>query len=212
MEQDELQAPRDGSVSEPPSIDALLAELEGGQAPVTTPVEAPAPGATPTPAPAAPAPVATPTAAAAPPASPDPTRRRFLRYLLGFSVVSSLVMLAAPVVAFLGPPKEGSAGTGGKVSAGTTADIPPGKGKVVSMGSKPVIVINGEQGITAFSAICTHLGCIVAFDEAANNIVCPCHDGRFNAVNGSVDSGPPPAPLEPVTVSVEDDEIFLVES
>lgn len=157
-------------------------------------------------------------AAPGPTPSPDPipvtspARRRFLGYLLGFSVVSSLVMLAAPVIAFLGPPKEGTAGTGGKISAGTTADIPPGKGKVVPMGSKPVIVVNSAGGVTAFSAICTHLGCIVAYDEIDANIVCPCHDGRFNAVNGAVVSGPPPAPLQAVTVSVENDEIFLVES
>jgi cytochrome b6-f complex iron-sulfur subunit len=146
-------------------------------------------------------------------AEPRPaTRRRFLRYLLGFSVVSSLVMLAAPAVAFLVPPKPGTEGAGGKISAGTTADIPPGKGKVVPMGSKPVIVVNGENGVTAFSAICTHLGCIVAFDDTNAVIVCPCHDGRFNPATGAVVSGPPPAPLQAVTVSVENDEIFLVES
>ncbi len=145
------------------------------------------------------------------PAPPVTTRRRFLGYLLGFSLVSTLALVFTPVVGFLVPPKTGSAGTGGKVLAGTLTDIPLGKGKVVAMGSKPTIVLNTDQGVKAFSAICTHLGCIVGFDDASGVIVCPCHDGRFNPTTGAVVSGPPPAPLPPVTVSVEDDKIFLVE-
>ncbi len=141
--------------------------------------------------------------------SPIP-RRRFLRWLLGFSVVSTLVMVAAPAVTFLVPPKSSAAGSGGKVLAGTVADIPLGTGKVVAMGSKPTIVVNTAQGILAYSAICTHLGCIVAFDNLSNTIACPCHDGRFSPANGAVVSGPPPAPLPPVTVSVEGDQIYLV--
>ena len=142
--------------------------------------------------------------------TPPASRRRFLRWLLGFAVVSALASVAAPVAAFLVPPKSTAAGSGGKVPAGKVADIPPGNGKVVPMGSKPVIVLNTEQGIVAYSAICTHLGCIVAFDDLNGTIVCPCHDGRFNPATGAVVSGPPPAPLPPVTVSVEGDDIFLV--
>jgi len=141
--------------------------------------------------------------------SPIP-RRRFLRWLLGFSVVSTLAMVAAPVTAFLVPPKSSAAGSGGKVLAGTLADIPLGTGKVVAMGSKPTIVVNTAQGVAAYSAICTHLGCIVMFDDLSSTIACPCHDGRFSPANGAVVSGPPPAPLPAVTVSVEGDQIFLV--
>jgi cytochrome b6-f complex iron-sulfur subunit len=154
--------------------------------------------------------------AAPPPGAPgaadgaSPSRRRFIQYLLGFSIVSTLALVAAPVVAFLVPPKESAAGGGGKVPAGTTQDIPPGKGTVVAMGSKPVIVVNTEQGVKAYSAICTHLGCIVAYDDLSGTIACPCHDGRFNPQTGAVVSGPPPSPLPPVTVNVEGDQIFLV--
>jgi cytochrome b6-f complex iron-sulfur subunit len=137
-------------------------------------------------------------------------RRRFLRYLLSFSIVSTVGMVAAPVIAFLIPPKTEGGGAGGKVLAGTTADIPVGTGKVVAMGSSPVIVVNTESGPKAYSATCTHLGCIVTWDGTSGNIVCPCHDGRFSPSNGSVISGPPPAPLPPVTVSLEKDQIFLV--
>ncbi len=137
-------------------------------------------------------------------------RRTMLRAILGFSVVSTLAMVLAPIVGFLVPPKSADTASGGRIDVGKLADIPPGEGKVVAMGSKPAIVVNGEKGVTAFSAICTHLGCIVAWDSTAKTIHCPCHDGQFNPTNGAVISGPPPAPLPAITAAVENGEIFLV--
>ena len=138
-------------------------------------------------------------------------RRRFVRLLLGWSVVSTLSMVVAPVIGFLMPSRQTAAGAGGRLLVGTTADIGPGRSKVVAIGAKPVIVLNGPQGIKAFSAVCTHLGCIVGYDATRSpDIVSPCHDGHFNAVNGSVVSGPPPLPLEEYAVAVEKDEIYLL--
>lgn len=142
----------------------------------------------------------------------DAGRRRFLRWLLGFSIVSTMAMILTPVIGFLIPPKTGQAGTGGRVEVGPTADLPVGTGKVVAMGSKPVMVVNTDAGVKAFSAVCTHLGCIVIWDPTSGQIICPCHDGRFSATNGAVISGPPPQPLAPVGVAVDDDKIFLVSS
>jgi cytochrome b6-f complex iron-sulfur subunit len=138
-------------------------------------------------------------------------RRRFIRLVVGCSIVSLSPLVVTPVVGFLIPRKTEGAGTGGRTLAGTTTDIPPGSGKVVAMGSSPVIVINTESGVKAFSAVCTHLGCIVGYDSTAKAIICPCHDGRFNPATGAVVSGPPPAPLKPITVAVEKDQIYLVE-
>jgi Rieske Fe-S protein len=139
----------------------------------------------------------------------SPARRRFLNFLLGFSAVSTIGMIVSPVVGFLIPPRAQGAG-GGRVVAGTLQDIPANTGTVVAMGSAPVIVVNTEAGVKAFSAVCTHLGCIVDFDETTRHVVCPCHDGHFNPASGAVLSGPPPAPLPPVAVAIEGDEIVLV--
>jgi cytochrome b6-f complex iron-sulfur subunit len=137
-------------------------------------------------------------------------RRRFMRLLLGFSLVSTVSMIVTPVIGFLIPKKVEGSGGGGKVLAAKVADLPAGSGKVVAMGSKPVVVVNGEAGIKAFSAVCTHLGCIVAYDETVKQIVCPCHDGHFSPASGAVVSGPPPQPLAAVNAVVEGDSIFLV--
>ena len=70
------------------------------------------------------------------------SRRGFLRWLGSLTIVSTAVMVLTPVVAFLVPNNGGRAAGGGKVAVGTTADIPPGAGKVVSMGAKPAIIVN----------------------------------------------------------------------
>jgi cytochrome b6-f complex iron-sulfur subunit len=145
-------------------------------------------------------------------ASRQLSRRRFLTWLAGLTIVSTAAMILTPIVAFLIPSATGAANAGGKVLVGTTADIPAGAGKVVAMGSKPAVVVNTDQGVKAYSAICTHLGCVVAWNDLSSLIVCPCHGGEFSPANGSVVSGPPPAPLPGLTVSVENGQIFLSEA
>jgi nitrite reductase/ring-hydroxylating ferredoxin subunit len=137
-------------------------------------------------------------------------RRRFLAVLAGFSIVSMASLVITPILGFLVPPKTSSGAAGGKVLVAKVADIPPGEGKVVPVGSKPTIIVNTAQGMKAYSAICTHLGCIVAYDPGSSAIVCPCHDGHFSPTTGAVLSGPPPTGLPPQEVSVEGDQIFVV--
>jgi cytochrome b6-f complex iron-sulfur subunit len=146
------------------------------------------------------------------PASDVTSRRGFLKWFAGLAVFSTLAMILTPVVGFLIPPRGGRAAAGGKVLVGTTADIPAGAGKVVAMGSTPAIVVNTEQGVKAFSAICTHLGCVVAWNDMVGAIQCPCHDGRFSPASGAVIGGPPPAPLPPITVTVDGEQIYLTEA
>ena len=62
--------------------------------------------------------------------------------------------------------------------------------------------------IIAISADCTHLGCIVTWDEEQNIFKCPCHDGRYDP-DGQVIAGPPPAPLYRHKTKIEEDRIFV---
>ena len=140
------------------------------------------------------------------------SRRRLITYLLGFSVVATLGGVLTPIAGYLWPPSRASVGGSGRVQVGTTADFPAGQGKVVPVNDKPVIVVNTAQGgIKAFSAICTHLGCIVEWDQSRQFVLCPCHDGRFNAVNGAIISGPQPAPLPELALTVEEDVVYVSE-
>jgi len=58
------------------------------------------------------------------------------------------------------------------------------------------------------SAVCTHLGCIVQWQEEEDLFLCPCHAGRF-AADGTVISGPPPEALETLPVTLEGDQILV---
>lgn len=140
--------------------------------------------------------------------TPRVGRRNFLASLLGLSFLATLAGVLTPVIAFLWPPERGAGAGGERVSAGTTADLPAGKAKIVSVANKAILVMNTGEGIKAVDATCTHLGCIVFWNEKQQVIACPCHAAYFTA-NGAIISGPPPAPLPVVSVQVEGDEIFV---
>lgn len=74
-----------------------------------------------------------------------------------------------------------------------------GKSKVVISGTKKIIAIRTtDTEILTLTAICTHTGCTVGFQAAANNIRCPCH-GSVYMLDGSNVSGPAPTPLKVFT-------------
>ncbi len=139
-----------------------------------------------------------------------PDRRRFISYLLSISVVATVAGVLTPIIGYLWPPKRISGSGNGRVQVGVIADYPLGQGKVVALNDKPVLILNTEKGgLKAFSAICTHLGCITEWDQSRQFILCPCHDGRFNPVNGAVISGPPPSPLPQLPLAVEEGAIYV---
>ena len=62
--------------------------------------------------------------------------------------------------------------------------------------------------LDARSAICPHLGCAVAFDRAAKNYLCPCHDSRF-ALDGAKLTGPSERGLDRLPLQVVDGRVLL---
>lgn len=65
------------------------------------------------------------------------------------------------------------------------------------------------SGYAAFSKVCTHAGCMVS-DREENVLVCPCHFGRFDVLNGAqVVGGPPGRALPQLPLTVTSDG-FLV--
>jgi glycine/D-amino acid oxidase-like deaminating enzyme/nitrite reductase/ring-hydroxylating ferredoxin subunit len=75
-------------------------------------------------------------------------------------------------------------------------DISPGTGAVVRAGVHRHAVYRDEAGgLHAVSARCTHLGCLVHFNDAERAWECPCHGSRFGT-DGAVLQGPANKPLE----------------
>lgn len=74
-------------------------------------------------------------------------------------------------------------------------DVPRGTGRLVEIGGERLAVYRDEAGsLTAVSAVCTHMGCLVGWNEAERSWDCPCHGGRFSP-QGEVLNGPPLKPL-----------------
>lgn len=75
------------------------------------------------------------------------------------------------------------------------AELAPGCGAIMKLDGDRCAVFRDDDGsVTAVSARCTHLGCIVGFNDAERAWECPCHGSRF-AVDGTVLQGPANRPL-----------------
>jgi glycine/D-amino acid oxidase-like deaminating enzyme/nitrite reductase/ring-hydroxylating ferredoxin subunit len=85
--------------------------------------------------------------------------------------------------------------TPGEVSS--AEDIQPGGGAIVRRGLSKIAIYRDREGtLHERSAVCTHLGCIVAWNATESTWDCPCHGSRFDP-DGKVLNGPAIAPLEP---------------
>jgi Rieske Fe-S protein len=69
-------------------------------------------------------------------------------------------------------------------------ELQPGDGGVLSNGLKKTAIYRDEQNVLhAFSASCTHLGCVIQWNAEEKTFDCPCHGSRFTT-GGKVINGP----------------------
>jgi glycine/D-amino acid oxidase-like deaminating enzyme/nitrite reductase/ring-hydroxylating ferredoxin subunit len=81
-------------------------------------------------------------------------------------------------------------------SASSPDELASGQGAVIQVsGHRRAVYRDAAGDLHAVSARCTHLGCIVAFNDAEKSWDCPCHGSRFG-IDGEVLNGPATAPLE----------------
>ena len=99
------------------------------------------------------------------------------------------------------PAGSGAAAKNGPPVLASTADIPVGGGKVLA--DKKIVITQPKSGsFDAFTAVCTHQGCIVG-SVTGGTINCPCHGSKFSISDGSVVNGPASSPLAAVSIKVQ---------
>ena len=135
-------------------------------------------------------------------------RRRALRLLGG--VLGAAVGLGGSI----------SGCGGGEERSGAGADRVPDSVSVplerlaggervrVTVGGEPVEVRRDGERIIARSLLCTHFGCVVAWNAEQQRYVCPCHDGIY-APDGRVVGGPPSRPLPELPVERVDGAVIV---
>ncbi|MGD2109438.1 MAG: Rieske (2Fe-2S) protein [Phycisphaerae bacterium] len=121
------------------------------------------------------------------------------------SGITALAM-AIPGLMYLWPAARG--GGTENIEVEGASGMTPGQARTIQVGGKAVIVIRDRTGFKAFSAACTHLGCLVKWDTDKREFLCPCHAAVFDS-DGAVVSGPPPAPLPPYKVKEIGDKVFV---
>ena len=89
----------------------------------------------------------------------------------------------------------------------STGKIPVGGGEVFT-GPQVVVTQPTAGEFTAFSAVCTHMGCLVN-QVSGGTIDCPCHGSQYSISTGDVVAGPAPSPLPAKQIKVSGDSIFL---
>jgi len=137
-----------------------------------------------------------------------PTRRQVL-------LTSGTVGAAVAVTAACGTSDSGSTSGGGSSSSAPAAagasvksvDVPVGGGVVVQ--DAKIVVTQPQEGtFKAFTAVCTHQGCVVSSVQDGN-INCACHGSVFSASDGSVVQGPAKAPLAELKATVSGDSVTV---
>ena len=128
-----------------------------------------------------------------------PSRREFLYYIWGASMVMLLGQATAGLIWFALPRfKEGEFG----------GDFPFTPEDVPEVGVAPKTVpegrlhlVNIEEGLVSLYAVCTHLGCLPKWSDVNHRFECPCHGSKFE-LNGDYIEGPAPRGLDRFSTTV----------
>jgi Rieske Fe-S protein len=137
------------------------------------------------------------------------TRREFTKSLVWVSCASFAATAALTARASMSR-REGPLPA---VRIGRVEDVPVGGARVFGYPDEgaPCILLRPDAStFAAFSQRCTHLGCPVFYEAERTRLSCPCHEGYFDARDGSVLAGPPPRPLPQVTLERRGDDLWAV--
>ena len=101
---------------------------------------------------------------------------------------------------------KGAQASGGQAIA-RTSEVAPGSALKFKNSGQPAVLVHLQSGdFVAYSAVCTHQGCTVAYENG--QLVCPCHGSIFDAENGAeVVNGPAQLPLPEIPVKVRGREV-----
>src|SRR5215204_5660321 len=147
------------------------------------------------------------------------SRERFIR----LGTVLGVGAACASLVACGGGASNSGEGSGGENSGGgnyggdakvggaaiaSESEVTPGSAFTFKDSGNPAVLVHLKSGdFVAYSAVCTHQGCTVAYK--GGNLACPCHGSVFDPAKGAeVVAGPAPTPLPEIPVKIQGGEVI----
>lgn len=73
-----------------------------------------------------------------------------------------------------------------------------------------IYLVRADEGYFALSMVCTHLGCLTAWNQDLGIIACPCHGSKFKRTGEKIE-GPAPKPLPWLRIWTSDDGDLMVD-
>jgi nitrite reductase/ring-hydroxylating ferredoxin subunit len=106
-----------------------------------------------------------------------------------------------------GGSKKSSGGDAGGKAIASESEVAPGSAFTFEDSGNPAVLVHLDNGdFVAYSAVCTHQACTVAYKDG--KLACPCHGSVFDPANGaSVVTGPAQRPLPEIPVKAEGGEV-----
>jgi cytochrome b6-f complex iron-sulfur subunit len=112
--------------------------------------------------------------------------------------------LIYPIIRFFSPPKMVEA----KPIEIPLSQLSEDRPTPVMYAGSPAYVFRKGDDIQVLSLVCTHLQCIVIWDEPTQQFHCPCHDAQFGP-DGRVLSGPPERPLDAIKITRKNQLVII---
>lgn len=136
------------------------------------------------------------------------TRRAFTRYLIAGSGVFAASTLGAATWTSLRDLDEGIT-----QAIVDLEQLPRGSAHLFRYPGPddPAVLIRLPDGkLVAYSQKCTHLGCVVFYEPEETELVCPCHEGVFEASTGDPIAGPPERALPAIRIGVRSGTVWAL--
>ena len=140
------------------------------------------------------------------------SRRGFVKVAVGGVGLAYAAAIGYPIYRYLDSPVEKSQALAAvkEISLPDAQKLPKGSAMVFKFGVRPALLIHHkDDSWVALDAVCTHMGCTVAYNQEEERIACACHGGRYDAHTGENISGPPPRPLTKHEVVVAADSVTI---
>ena len=99
----------------------------------------------------------------------------------------------------------------GEGAIASESEVPAGSAvEFTDEAGSPAVLVHLENGdFAAYSAVCTHQQCTVAYQNQSGLIACPCHGSVFDPADGAaVVNGPAQTPLPEIPVEVRNGEVY----